>query len=132
MNRTLTWSNTFGAQFSGSPTRNLDVSFGHDNEGGLTSTHYPTTYTASYSYTYGTMHRLSALTDQSTNSAVVSNGQYGPANERVADDELLWCVRDASVLSATEVDGAWGWIVLGRGGSGEHSVPVFAEPERRS
>jgi hypothetical protein len=56
---------------------------------------YPTIYTGSapnytplqpvagpsYSYTYDTMHRLGGMMDQSTDTSVVSNVQYGPANE---------------------------------------------------
>ena len=69
----------------------LDLAYGYNNEGKFAGITYPTTTTLGdsgpvtvpgpvYNYSYDTMMRPSGMTDR-TNYAVVSNTQYGAANE---------------------------------------------------
>jgi RHS repeat-associated protein len=62
---------------------NLDATYTYDNEGKMTSVNYPATYFGAgptYTYSFDSMHRPVALTDQ-TSFQAVSNAQYNASNQ---------------------------------------------------
>jgi RHS repeat-associated protein len=65
---------------------NLEGDYGYDNEGRLTSTHYPDTTSGTgptYTVTYDTLGRPNGLTDANS-TVLVNNVTYGPSGEQLS------------------------------------------------
>jgi hypothetical protein len=68
-------------------TANLDSDYTYNGEGGMVSMSYPSTMSsltsspgASHTYSYGSMYRLSGMTDSNSNT-IVNNVSYNAASQ---------------------------------------------------